>query len=73
MKILSNIKFLARQGLPLRGHGDEMNLNFMQLMKLRGEDDTTISTWLQRKSNKYTAPDMQNEILKTMALIRNKL
>ena len=38
-------------------------------MKLRGESDTKIASWLQRKTDKYTAPYMQNEILKTMALL----
>ena len=68
LKVLSNIKFLARQGLPLRGHGDESDFNFFQLLKLRGEDDARIATWLEKKTDKYTAPDMQNEILKVMAL-----
>ena len=42
--------------------------NFLQLMKLRSEDDSRIVGWSERKPSKYTAPDMQNEILKTMAL-----
>ena len=53
----------------MRGHGDKANSNFMQLMKLRGEDDSRITGWLQWKTDKYTAPDMQNEILKAMALL----
>ena len=32
LKIQSNIQFLARQGLPLRGHGSEMDSNFIQLL-----------------------------------------
>ena len=68
VKIISNIKFLARQGLPLRGHGDESNSNFFQLMKLRAEDDAKITSWLERKTDKYTSPEMQNEIIKTMAM-----
>ena len=71
LKVLSNIRFLAHQGLALRGHGDhESDSNFLQLMKLSGEleDDSRISGWLEKKTDKYTAPDMQNEILKTMAL-----
>ena len=68
LKILSNIRFLALQGLPLRGHGDEKDDNFFQLMKLRGEDDPRIDDWLHKKTNKYTAPDIQNEILRIMGL-----
>ena len=33
MHILQNIRFLARQGLPLRGH-DEIESNFIQLLHL---------------------------------------
>ena len=63
-KILSNVRFLACKGLPLRGHGDdESDSNFMQLLKLRGKDDSKIESWLQKK----TAPGMQNELLKTIA------
>ena len=57
----------------MRGHGDqetqtESESNFVQLMKLRGEDDSRIGGWLEKKTDKYTSPDMQNEIIKTMAL-----
>ena len=34
LKVLSNVRFLARQGLPLCGHGNEADSNFLQLMKL---------------------------------------
>lgn len=68
LKVLSNARFLARQGLPLRGHGDECDSNFLQLLKLRGEDDPRVALWLRKKTDKYTSADIQNEILKTMAL-----
>ena len=68
LKILSNVRFLARQGLPLRGHDDETESNFFQLLKLRGEDDPRIETWLKKKTDKYTSADIQNEILKLMAM-----
>ena len=63
LKVLSNIRYLARQGIPLRGHGDletqtESESNFVQLMKLRGEDDSRIAGWLEKKTDKYTSPDM---------------
>ena len=55
-------------GLPLRGcHGDETDSNFIQLLKLRSEDDKQIVDWMKRKTDKYTAPDIQNEILKVMS------
>ena len=52
----------------LRGHEDETDSNFFQFLKLQSVDDKRILTWLERKTDKYVAPDMQNEILKVMAL-----
>lgn len=68
MKILENIKFLARQGIALRGDGSGGDSNFLQLLKLWGQDDLRISGWMAKKTDKYTSPDMQNEILQIMAL-----
>ena len=68
LKIISNLKFLARQGLPVRGDGDETDSNFIQLLKLRGQDDPLLKCWLTRKSSKYVSHDMQNEFIKFMAL-----
>ena len=67
-KILTNMHFLARQGLPIRGDGDENESNFIQLLKLRGRDDSRVYDWLKRKTNKYTSPEVQNEIFKIMYL-----
>ena len=53
LKILSNIQFMARQGLAFRGDGDEVDSNFMQLLKLRGRDDLRIEAWIQQKTDKY--------------------
>ena len=66
--ILSCIQFLARQGLPLRGDGDEIDGNFLQLLKFQGQDDDVMLEWLQRKYNKYTSHEIQNDLLKIMAL-----
>ena len=66
-KILSTIRCLARQGLPLRGDGTEINSNFMQIFLLQAESDPRILEWLKRKSNRYTSPDIQNEILLLMS------
>jgi hypothetical protein len=68
LRILSNIRFLSRQGLALRGDGDESDSNFVQLLKLRGLDDPRIEAWLSKRTNKYTSNNAQNEILKVMAL-----
>lgn len=68
LKIFSSIHFLARQGLPLRGNGDDSSSNFTQLLKLQAGDDQRLGTWMKRKTDKYTSADVQNEILKVMAL-----
>ena len=67
LKILFNIRFLGCQGLAFRGDGSESDGNFLQLLKLRGEEDPSISEWLARKANKYTSHEVQDEILKIMA------
>ena len=63
--VLQNIRFLVRQGLPLRGDGDESASNFLHL---RGIDHEGVDAWLNKKTNKYTSPVIQNECLKLMAL-----
>ena len=46
LKILSNIRFLACQGLAMRRDGNEADSNFLHLLKLRGEEDLRIDEWL---------------------------
>ena len=48
--------------------GKEEDSNFKQLLKLRGTDDPRIFEWLTKKTDKYTSGDIQNEMLKIMAL-----
>ena len=62
MQILSTIKLLCRQGLPLRGDKDESDSNFMQLLLLKAELDPILAQWLKRKENVYTSATIQNEI-----------
>ena len=61
--ILQAIRYLARQGLALRGH-EESEENFYQLLLMQSED---IVHWLHKKHAKYISPDCQNEILRLMA------
>ena len=69
MKILSNVRFLARQALPLRGDKEgERNSNFNQLYLLRAEDNPFLHDWMKRRADKYTSKDIQNEMMKIMAL-----
>ena len=67
LKIIHSLRFLARQGIALRGH-DECENNFIQLLKLRGNDDPKVYDWIARKSSKYTSPVIQNELLQIMSL-----
>ena len=69
LKILSNVRFLAKQSLPLRGHGSGEDSNFTQLYILREEDNEGLKTWrTEKKINKYVHSTIQNEMMQIMAL-----
>lgn len=66
-KLLSTIRFLARQGLALRGHHediDSLDGNLYKLLLLRAEDCPQLKSWVQRKE--YTSPEIVNEIINLM-------
>ena len=67
VRILRNMKFFGRQGLPLRGH-DDFESNFIQLLRLQELSDPTVKAWMQRRVDKYCSPEIQNEMLKLMSL-----
>ena len=54
--------------MALRGDGDEDDSNFIQMLKTRAEEDPTLTEWLDKKTDKYTCAQMQNEMLQVMAL-----
>ena len=71
LKVISSIRYLARQGRPLRGNWDhdtgaELNSNFYQLMILRAENEPEVQNWL-RKKKKFMSPQVQNEIIELLA------
>ena len=68
LKVLQNICFLAQQGIALRGDGNEDDSNFIQLVKLRANDDSRILGYLSRKTDKYISGTVVNEIIVIMAL-----
>ena len=69
LKILSNVKFLARQVLPLRCHGSGEDSNFNQLYILQEEDNEGLKAWItDKKINKYVHITIQNEMMQIMAL-----
>ena len=69
MLVLSNIRFLARQGLALKGDGDEGYSNFIQLLRLHCQESTNVDMdkWLARRLNKCMSPEIQNECLQLLA------
>ena len=58
LKTLENVRFLSRQGIPLRGNSKEDNFDQMP----------RLAEWLQKKRGKYTHPDSHNEFLKIISL-----
>jgi hypothetical protein len=50
-RVLQNVRFLARQGLTLRGHGDGAESNFIQLMRLRSFDCPKVLEWMDKTTN----------------------
>ena len=65
LKLISSLRFLARQGLAIRGH-DEAQGNFLQLLQLRSEDCSELCDWMNKRDN-WLSHDVQNEILQLMA------
>ncbi len=57
-KILQNARFLARQGLSLRGYGNGSDSNFIQLLRLRAFDSPAVLAWMEKKTDKYTSSDV---------------
>ena len=60
--ILTTLKYLARQGLAIRGHS-EGNGNFTQLLRMRTSDLEAPNLFLKKLPGSYTSHDIQNEIL----------
>ena len=69
LRILSNVKFLARHALPLTGHGSGEDSNFAQLYILREEDNEGLKVWrTEKKISRYVHRTIQNEMMQIMAL-----
>ena len=58
LKIFSCLRYLARQGLPFRGHGNEKDANFKQRIRYCAEDDPAFAKWLKEKNLSYTSPEI---------------
>ena len=68
LSIAENLRFLSRQGIAIRGDGNESDNNFHLLLLLRSDDNSELAQWLEKKKDKYTSPEIQNEVLKVMAI-----
>ncbi len=68
LNIAQTIRYLCRQGLALRGSGNDIDSNFLQLLHLRACDDVVIQRMLEQKSDKYTSPQIQNELIKILSM-----
>ena len=45
LKVLSTLRFLARQGCGIRGHYDNKDGYFYQLLTLRSKDDSRVGIY----------------------------
>ena len=72
MKTISSIVHVCRQGQPIRGHEDE-DSNLIQLLKLRGEDDPALLSYLSKKA--YQSHDVIQEVMEIIGptLLRSLL
>ena len=61
MKLFTSIRYLLRQGSAFRGH-DEIHGNYLQLLKLRSEDDADLQVYLRNTTN-FTSPRAQDEMM----------
>ena len=63
IKVIECLQYLARQGLAMQGDTDDESNFIQQLLKLSGKDQPLLLKWLERKEDKYTSHEIQNELL----------
>ena len=66
-KLLRAIRFLGKQGLPLRGHNENAEAfqgNLYQLLLLQAEECPRMISWLQQRD--YISPTITDEIVNSM-------
>ena len=64
LKLLNCIRFLARQGLPFRGHNENSESfegNLYQLLLLQSKDSPQLASWLKKRE--YISPSIVNEMI----------
>lgn len=67
MKLMSTLRYLLRQGLPIRGHIDYES-NYEQLLMLRAEDCPDLAAFLKKRRHKFTSHGIQNEMINLQAV-----
>lgn len=76
LKVIETVIFLARQGLPLRGHHENSSSfegNLLQLLLLRSSDCPTLGAWIKKRD--YLSPEIINEVISIcgQTVLRNLL
>ena len=64
LKLLECVRYLARQGLPFRGHHEDsvtFEGNLYQLLLLQAKDCVPLGLWLKKRD--YISPEIINEII----------
>ena len=64
LKLLECVRYLARQGLPLRGHHEDSTSfegNLYQLLLLQAKDSPQLGTWLKKRE--YISPEIINKVI----------
>ena len=67
IKLLKTLKYLIRQGLPLRGHNEDSESfegNLYQLLLLQAQDCPGMDVWLSLRE--YISPEIINELITIM-------
>ena len=48
---------------------EEIHSNFHLLLLLRSEYDSSLKNWMAKSNEKYTSPEIQNEILQMLRML----
>ena len=59
LQIVLCLRYLARQGIALRGNNNDIDGYFHQLLKLQAYKNKEFNQWLDKKRGNLTSPDMR--------------
>ena len=69
LKLLESIRYLAKQGVPFRGHHEDgtcFKRNLYQLLLLQAHEESGMQQWPKRRE--YISPQIVNELIVLMGL-----